>query len=48
LQAKFEDEVKSNRVYKTPGTPRFKIVFLKIMMASLKQICRVDTVLDSE
>jgi hypothetical protein len=27
LEAKFGDEVKSKRVYKTPGTPRFKIVF---------------------
>jgi hypothetical protein len=26
LEAKFGDEVKSKRVYKTPGTPRFKIV----------------------
>jgi hypothetical protein len=28
LEAKFGDEVKSKRVYKTPGTPRFKIVCL--------------------
>jgi hypothetical protein len=26
LEAKFRDEVKSKRIYKTPGTPRFKIV----------------------
>jgi hypothetical protein len=26
LEAKFGDEVKSKRVYKTPGTSRFKIV----------------------
>jgi hypothetical protein len=26
LEVKFGDEVKSKRVYKTPGTPRFKIV----------------------
>jgi hypothetical protein len=26
LEAKFGDEVKSKRVYKSPGTPRFKIV----------------------
>jgi hypothetical protein len=26
LEAKFGDEVKSKRVYKTPGTPRFKTV----------------------
>jgi hypothetical protein len=26
LEAKFGDEVKSRRVYKTPGTPRFKVV----------------------
>jgi hypothetical protein len=29
LEAKFGDEVKSKRVYKTPGTPRFKIVHPK-------------------
>jgi hypothetical protein len=27
LEAKFRDEVKSKRVYKTPGISRFKIVF---------------------
>jgi hypothetical protein len=27
LEAKFGDEVKSKRVYITPGTPRFKIVW---------------------
>jgi hypothetical protein len=27
LEAKFGDEVKSKRVYKTPGIQRFKIVF---------------------
>jgi hypothetical protein len=26
LEAKFGNEVKSKRIYKTPGTPRFKIV----------------------
>jgi hypothetical protein len=26
LEAKFGDEGKSKRIYKTPGTPRFKIV----------------------
>jgi hypothetical protein len=26
LEAQFGDEVKSKRVYNTPGTPRFKIV----------------------
>jgi hypothetical protein len=26
LESKFGDEVKNKRVYKTPGTPRFKIV----------------------
>jgi hypothetical protein len=29
LEAKFGDEVKNKRVYKTPGTPRFKIVCLE-------------------
>jgi hypothetical protein len=29
LEVKFGDEVKSKRVYKTPGTPRFKIVCLE-------------------
>jgi hypothetical protein len=27
LEAKFGDSVKNKRVYNTPGTPRFKIVF---------------------
>jgi hypothetical protein len=26
LEEKFGDEVKNKRIYKTPGTPRFKIV----------------------
>jgi hypothetical protein len=48
LEAKFGDEVKSKRVYKTPGTPRLKLFALKMMMISLNQICRVDTVLEME
>jgi hypothetical protein len=48
LEAKFGDEVKSKRVYKTPGTPRLKLFALKMMMISLNRICRVDTVLEME
>jgi hypothetical protein len=48
LEAKFGDDVKNKRVYKTPGTPRFKLFALKAMKTSLNRICRVDIVLKSE
>jgi hypothetical protein len=46
LVAKFGDEVKNKRVYKTLGAPRLKFFTLKMMMTSLNQICRLDTVLE--
>jgi hypothetical protein len=46
LQAKFGKEVEKKIVYKTPGTPRFKIVCPVMRMMPLIRICKAVTVLE--
>jgi hypothetical protein len=48
LEAKFGNEVKDKRVYKTPRKPRFKIIQPENDDDIIEPNCRVDTVLESE
>jgi hypothetical protein len=48
MEAQFGNEVWSKMVYKLPERQDLKLFALTMMMAALKRICRVDTVLELE